>query len=191
MNKRQRKKKQKAAGTWGKPLKNKWGVEFTEAEKKALITATNRSNAMRNKDLANMNAEQTQLYTLGKESDFILTRQHADLQRFKTREEFEDYMTKQSRIHGGEYIKDRARAYKMNFINSLMDTYGDEAKDIAMKVRMIPPEKYIKMVAENEKLEIRYTPSDMKVVGRLNQLRTELGMKLKDEWFDETYSVTN
>lgn len=191
MNKRQRKKAQKRAGTYNQPIKNKWGVEFTEAERKALITATNRSNAMRNKDLAKLNKVETQLYTFGKESDFILSRQSDDLQRFKSRDAFENYMKKQEAIHSGEYIADKARAYKHNFTKSLLETYGDDAKDIAMKIRMMPPEQYIKMVAENEKLEIRYVPSDMKVAGRLNQLRAELGMKLKDEWVDETYSVTN
>lgn len=210
-NKRQRKKNAKKMGVWEgnqyrggrqpgrKNLKrvdggyqNQYGVTFTEEHKKALEKAVNRSNYQRKKMMAEeekLNPHASQLRLMGKESDFILSRQSKSLQRFKSMEEYDQFMEKQARIQSGEYLLDRARLYKRNFMKSLLDTYGDEAKDIVMKVRMMKPEEYMRMVAANEELEIRYVPSDMYVSGRLNQLRSILGMKLKDDWVDEEYDM--
>ena len=171
---------------------NQYGVSFTEEQKKALERAVDKSNRMRRKAIKEDEAnrpDKTDLRLMGKENEFIVSRQSRTLQKFKSAEEFEDYLDKQRRIHSGEYLADRARAYKRNFTDSLLATYGDEAKDIAMKIRMMKPEEYMKMVANDERLEIRFVPSDERVAGRLNQLRSALGMNLKDEWFDEEYDV--
>ena len=209
-SKRQRKKTAKRLGTWegnqyrggrgtGKKnlkkvdggLQNKHGVVFTPEQKKALERAVDRSNYRRKKMLEHEmreNPEQAQLSdlrTMGKESVYSISRQSKSLQRFKSMEEYEAYMDKQARIQSGEYQLERARHYKKNFIDSLLDTYGDEAKDIAMKVRMMKPDEYMLKVAGDEVLEISFVPSDRKVTGRLNQLRAHLGMKLKPEWPDE------
>ncbi len=210
-SKRQRKKTAKRLGTWegqqyrggrakGKKnlkkvdggLQNKHGVIFTPEQKKALERAVDRSNYRRKKMLeyemeVNQDNEDyfSDLRTMGKESVYSISRQSKSLQRFKSMEQYEQYMDKQARIQSGEYQLERIRLYKRNFINSLLDTYGDDAKDIAMKVRMMKPDEYMAKVAGDEVLEIRYVPSDSKVGGRLNQLRAHLGMKLKPEWPDE------
>lgn len=171
---------------------NQHGVAFTYEEKKALERAVKRSNYRRKKMKAEeekLNPHAQQLRLMGTESDFIISRQSASLQRFKTRKEYENYMKKQERIQSGKYLVDRARLYKRNFTKSLLETYGAEAKDIAMKIRMMKPEEYMRKVASDERLEIRFVPSDMKASGRLNQLRAALGMKLKDDWVDEEYSM--
>lgn len=171
-------------------LKNQHGVVFTEAQKKALERAVNSSNRKRKKMMAEedkLNPNAPQLRLMGKESDFIITRQSKSLQQFRSMADYENYLKKQQAIQSGEYLRDRARLYKRNFTNALLNTYGPEARDIAMKIRMMKPEEYMKMVAANEELEIRYQPSDMKQTGRLNQLRTILGMRLKDDGFDEEY----
>lgn len=208
-SKRQRKKTAKRLGTWegnqyrggrGKGKKNlkkvpegyqnKYGVTFTPEQKKALERAVDRSNYRRKKMLeremeVNDYEDLSDLRTMGKESVYSISRQSKSLQRFKSMEEYEAYMDKQARIQSGEYQLERARLYKRNFIDSLMETYGDEAKDIAMKVRMMKPDEYMLKVAGDEVLEISFVPSDRKVTGRLNQLRAHLGMKLKPEWPDE------
>ena len=209
-SKRQRKKNAKKLGTWegkqyrggrgkGKKnltkvaggVKNKHGVTFTHEQKKALERAVDRSNYRRKKMLeyemeVNEHPDDlSDLRTMGKESVYSISRQSKSLQRFKSMEEYEAFMDKQARIQSGQYQLDRARAYKKNFIDSLLDTYGDEAKDIAMKVRMMKPDEYMLKVAGDEVLEISFVPSDRKVTGRLNQLRAHLGMKLKPDWPDE------
>lgn len=210
-SKRQRKKNAKKLGTWegsqyrggrgkGKKnlkkvpggVKNKHGVTFTYEQKKALERAVDRSNYRRKKMLeyemeVNQVIEEyfSELRTMGKESVYSIARQSKSLQRFKSMEEYEQYMDKQARIQSGEYQLERIRAYKRNFIDSLLETYGPEAKDIAMKVRMMNPDEYMAKVAGDEVLEISFVPSDRKVTGRLNQLRAHLGMKLKPDWPDE------
>lgn len=180
---------------------NQHGVVFTDAERRAMKKATAASNAKRAAEIAawseqphmvggrQMAPDKSQLRLMGKETEFIVARQHGDFQRFKTPEDFAKYMKKQERIVSGEYERDKIRLYKRNFTQSLLNTYGDAAKDIAMKVRMMKPEEYMRMVANDERLEIRYVPSDVKVDGRLDELRQALGMKLKDEDFydDEDY----
>lgn len=175
--------------------KNQYGIVFTEEQKMALSRAVDRSNYQRKKmlkveDELNVGVKDVgQLRTMGKESVYSIARQSKSLQRFKSMEDFELYMDKQERIQSGEYQLERARLYKRNFTESLLNTYGDEARDIAMKIRTMKPDEYMKKVAGDEVLEISYVPSDRKVQGRLNQLREHLGMKQKDEWFDEDEDI--
>ena len=171
---------------------NQYGVYFTEEQRGELIKAVNRSNYQRKKMIAeedSLNPKNSQLRLMGKESDFIISHQSKNMQRFKTMQEYERFMDKQSRIQSGEYQLEKARLYKRNFMEALKTTYGDDAKDIIMKVRMMKPEEYMRKVASDEKLEIRYVPSDMKVSGRLEQLRASLGMKPKDDYVDEFYEI--
>lgn len=208
-SKRQRKKNAKKLGTWEgtqykggrqtgrKNLKkvpggfqNQHGVIFTQEQRKALERSVARSNYQRKKMKAEedkLNPNASQLRLMGKESDFIISRQSKSLQQFKSMADYDKFMRKQERIQSGEHFLDKARLYKRNFIKSLLDTYGSEARDIAMKIRMMKPADYMRKVAADETLEIRFVPSDAKVSGRLNQIRAALGMKLKDEWNEEEF----
>lgn len=177
---------------------NQYGVTFTPEQKKALERSVNRSNYQRNKEIKADRAkphtvagqvigDTNQLRIMGKENEFIVSHQPKTLQKFKSMEDYENFMKKQERIQSGEYALDKARAYKRNFMKSLQDTYGDDAKDIVNKVRRMNPKKYIELVGSDEVLEIRYAPSDQKTQGRLNEIRQALGMEQKDEWPDEEY----
>lgn len=210
-SKRQRKKNAKKMGLWegqqyrggrspGRKnlkkvdggLQNQHGVVFTKEQKRALERAVERSNYKRKKMMAEedkLNPNANQLRLMGKESDYIVSRQSKSLQQFKSMADYEAFMDKQARIQSGEYLVEKARLYKRNFTKSLLETYGNQAMDIVMKIRMMKPMDYMKKVASDETLEIRFVPSDMLVGGRLNQLRAALGMKLKDEWFSEEYEI--
>ena len=182
-------------------LQNQYGVVFTPEEKKALEYAVNTANRKRAKMLEEAAKLPRKLYgqetgdtvwslqLMGKESDFILQRKTKSLQRFQTKEAYNRYMKNLQRVNSKDYITNRIRQYKHNFTKSLLEVYGPDAADIALKVRMMKPHEYMKMVEADETLEIRYEPSDVKISGRLNQIRAALGMKLKDEWSDETYSM--
>lgn len=182
-------------------VKNQYGVTFTLDEKKALEQAVNTANRKRarmlkqeaklprmvgGKDTGDTVAS---LQLMGKESDFILQRKTKSLQRFRSKEDYNRYMKNLERVNSKDYIRERVRLYKRNFTKSLLEVYGDQAKDIAMKVRMMKPEDYMRMVQQDETLEIRYMDSAVPWQGRLNQIRASLGMKLKEEWHDETYSI--
>lgn len=178
---------------------NQHGVVFTDEERKALKKAVQLSNKQREKEVSQdmqrprkvagqvIEENKGQLHIMGKENEFIVSRQSHDMQKIKSRKDYDNFMRKQEAIQSGDYALDKARAYKRNFMQSLKDTYGDEATDIINKVRRMNPKKYIEMVGSDEVLEIRYAPSTQKTQGRLNEIRQALGMKQVDEWPEEEY----
>lgn len=174
-------------------LQNEHGVIFTAAEKKALERLVNSANAKRTKMLKmeatlprmvrGVDTGQTigQLQLMGKESDFIITRKSKSLQRFNTRADFDKYITYLEKVNRKDYIRDRIRLYKRNYINALQNVSGDLSKDIQMKVRMMKPDQYMRMVASNEELEINFFYTTQQLEGKLNQIRAALHMKLKED----------
>lgn len=174
-------------------LQNQNGVIFTEAEKKALERLVNSANAKRTKMLKmeatlprmvrGVDTGQTigQLQLMGKESDFIITRKSKSLQRFNSRADFDKYIAYLEKVNRKDYIHDRIRLYKRNYIKALQNVSGDLSKDIQMKVRMMKPEQYMRMVASNEELEINFFYTTQQLEGKLNQIRAALHMKLKED----------
>lgn len=208
-NKRQRKKNAKRMGVWEgeqyrggrqtgrKNLKrvdggyqNQHGVTFTEEQKKALERAVNKSNYQRKKMLTEqdkLNPNASQLRLMGKESDFILTRQSKSLQRFKSMEDYNAYMDKQAKISTGEYLEDRTKLYKSNYMKAVMNELDDPG--IAMRVRMMKPEDFRKLVEEHgDDLEIKAVYGPEARTARRNKIRELMGMKtIEDE--DDFYNV--
>ena len=201
-SKRQRKKNLKKMGKWegqqyrggrqpGKQnlkrvdggYKNQHGVVFSEEQKKALERAVNRSNYQRKKMLAEedkLNPNASQLRLMGKESDFIITRQSKSLQRFKTLEEYEQFMDKQAKIQSGEYLAERTKLYKRNYMLAVQNELHDPG--IAMKIRMMKPEDFRKLLEEKgEDLEISYVYDPSAQLARRNRIRELLGMKPADD----------
>lgn len=163
--------------------RNQHGVEFSEEQKKALARAVDRSNYVRKKMLAEeakLNPNASQLRLMGKESDFIITRQSKSLQRFKSMEDFEAYMDKQARIQSGEYLDDMTRLYKQNYIKAVRDQLGDEG--IAMRIRMMKPEDFRKLVeAQGDEMEISYVYDPTTKIARRNKIRSLIGLREVDE----------
>lgn len=203
-SKRQRKKNAKKLGTWetqqyrggrvsGKKnlkkvdggLQNQYGVTFTAEQKKALERAVDRSNYRRKKQLAEadkLNPNHSQLRLMGKESDFIITRQSKSLQRFKSMEEYEQFMDKQARIQSGEYLEDRTRLYKSNYMKAIDNVFGDAGAGVKMKVRMMKPEKFRELVETlGDEMEIGYIYDPQARMGKLNKIRSLLGMRELEE----------
>lgn len=178
-------------------LQNQFGVVFTPAEKKALEQAVNTANRKRARMLEAeaklprmVGGKETgdtvaSLQLMGKESDFILQRKTKSLQRFQSKEDYNRYMKNLQRVNQRDYITERVRLYKRNHMKAIENAYGDEAKDIVMKIRMMKPADYMKMVQSDEMLEISYIYDPSARSGKLNQLRGSLGMKLKEEGMDE------
>ena len=208
-SKRQRKKNAKKAGTWeGKQYRggrqpgrknlkkvhggyeNQYGVKFTAEQKKALERAVNTSNRRRKKmqeEADKLNPQNSQLRLMGKESDFIITRQSKSLQQFKSLEDFERFMDKQGRIQSGEYLEDMTRLYKRNYMKALDNVFGDDAAGVKMKVRMMKPEEFRRLVETvGDEMEIGYIYDPIARTGKLNQIRANLGMKpLEEDLFSE------
>lgn len=175
-------------------LVNQHGFEFTPEEKRALenaVNAVNRKRAKMLKEAATLprmvGGRDTgdtvgTLQLMGKESDFILARRSKSMQRFRSREQFEQFMTSTREALSPSYIDDRTRLYKRNYQQALMNAYGAEAtKDIRMKVRMMKPEDFRRMVEQDELAEISYIYDPSEVSGKLNAIRASFGMRLKEE----------
>ena len=180
-------------------VKNQFGVEFTPADKKKLESAVNRSSRKRMKMLReegnlprlvggkDTGQKVSQLQLMGKESDFIIARRSKSLQQFKSRESFEKYLSNVERTLSPDYIDDRTRMYKRNHMKALENAFDDEAKDIIMKIRMMKPEEYRKLIASDEDLEISYIYDPSARSGKLNKMRASLGMKLKEEELEDDF----
>lgn len=177
-------------------LVNQFGVVFTPEEKRALEYAVNTANRKRARMLKEaatlprmVSGRDTgdtvgSLQLMGKESDFILAKKTKSLQRFRDREQYDNYMKTLKRVNSRDYIEDRIRMYKRNHMKALENAYGDEAKDVIMKIRMMKPKDYMQMIQQDESLEISYIYDPTARSGKLNQMRSSMGMKLKDESMD-------
>ena len=69
-------------------------------------------------------------------------------------------------------------------MKALENAFGDDAKDVIMKIRMMKPEDYMRMIEQDETLEISYIYDPTARAGKLNQIRASMGMRLKDESMD-------
>lgn len=179
-------------------LINQKGVAFTLEEKRALENKVRQVNRKR-KEMQKIfgvlprkvGGKETgdtvsSLQFMDKESDFILSRKTSSLQRFESRKEFEQYMRNLERVNHPNYINERGKLYKRNYLRTLRENYAwDDIKDIYMKIQTMPQDKYMREVTSNEELEIGFLPSDDSAASLLNPIRAALGLKEKDEWFDE------
>lgn len=186
-----RKKKTPNLKYTDKGIENQHGVVFSEAEKKALENAVNKANYRRKqmiKQEKNLPMFVAGRYTgydvshrLGSESDFVLARKSKSLQGFKTRRDYDKYMRYLENINNGSYLDDRIRLYKRNHMAAIQNVFGDDAKDVVMKIRMMKPGEYMAMVQSDEMLEVSYVYDPSQLAGKLNQIRAALGMKQKEE----------
>lgn len=177
---------------------NQHGVFISIEERKKLENEVNKANKTRKQMLADLEKIPRKIYgvetgdtaadlaKMGKESDFILRQKTASVQRFTSREDFEKYLANVTRVNNPKYLDDRTRLYKRNMGIALDNVFGDEAKDVKMKIRMMKPADYRRIVEADETLEISYVYDPTERAAKLNQIRAALGMKLKEE-FDEDY----
>lgn len=172
---------------------NQHGIMFTDAEKKALETAVNTANRKRKRMLEQEGSlprlvggkdtgdTVSSLQAMGKESDFIIARKSKSLQRFKSKEDYTRYMKNLKMVNSPDYIDNRTRLYKRNHMKAIENVFGDDAKDVLMKIRMMKPEEYRRLLQSDEMLEVNFVYDPSAKAGKLNQIRASLGMNLKEE----------
>lgn len=182
-------------------VQNQHGVVFTPEERKALESAVNTHNRKRKKMLEeegnlprfkggkDTGDKVSSLQLMGKESDFILSRKSKSLQQFKSREHYERYMKNLQKTNSPEYLHERIKMYKRNHMKALENVFGDDAKDVIMKIRMMKPKDYMELIQKDEDLEVSYIYDPSARQGKLNRIRQALGMKPKDFWEDEEMDV--
>lgn len=156
-------------------LVNKNKVVFTLAEKKKLESLVNSANRKRRRMLkeegdfervlAGVGTGQTigeSTAQMGKESDFVLAKKTKSLNRFRTKEDYNRYIVNLQRVVKRDYVEGRIKTYKENWMKSIKDVYGDQAKDILKRVDAMTIKEYAEAVQSDETLEIgfRYLPSE-------------------------------
>lgn len=200
--------KNKAGGRYGRKnlqyldggkIKNQHGIVFTEKEKRALesaVTMANRKRAKQLKEVATLPRTVRGIDTgdtlatklqMGFESDFIISKKTKSLQRFTSRDQYNKYMKYLKSVNSPTYLDDRTRLYKRNYIKALTEVHGDAAKDIAMKIRMMKPKDFRKLIEQEELVEINdlYAPEDK--ASEREKLRASFGMKSKEDDAFENY----
>lgn len=180
---------------------NQQGITFTVEEKKALESAVARATKKRREMLKaaatlprtyggeKLSGTVGDLQLMGKESDFIIAPKTKSLQRFKTREQYESYMANLERVNSRDYLSERTKLYKRNYIQAIRENYSwDEAKDVIMKIKTMPQDKYRELVSKDEVLEIRYlygtkgSDNEDAMAEQLNEIRGALGIDPKDDY---------
>ena len=161
--------------------RNQHGVTFTEEEKKALETAVNTANRKRNRMMkaeANATGQSVEIMRImDKESDFILAPKTKSLQRFKSKEAYENYLANVRNVNRREYIDERTVQYRENYNTALDNAFGDEAQDIKDKLNSMSPKEYREFVAEaDDTLEIGYIYLPSRRTEKLNEIRSKLGL---------------
>ena len=174
-------------------LVNQHGVSFTEEEKRNLQNAVKRVNRKRERMLneiapkprltAGKDSGQTlsQLLQMGKEPDTIVAKRTASMQRFTSREMYEDYMKRIEKVMNDDYVDERMQLYKDNHITALKHVYGEDADDVIEKIESLELKDYYDMVTKDEMLEIGYIDSDGPSHGSLNEIRKALGLKPQEQ----------
>ena len=105
------------------------------------------------------------------ESDFIISRRSASLQQFKTRESFEGYVDSLKKVVDPKFIEKATRSYKRNYMAALENVFGDDAKDIKMKVRMMKPDQFREMIERDDIREIGFIYGEEHRDARLEAIR--------------------
>lgn len=185
--------KKNKSGEWV----NQFGVTFTPEERKKLENEVNKANRKRNKYIEEagqlprkVGGKETgdkvrSLQLMGREQEFVLSRRSKSLQRFKSRGDYEDYMKSLKKINSPHYLDERTREYKRNHITALENAFGDDAKDVMMKIRMMKPAEYRKLIEQDEDMSISYIYDPSEKNARLNRIRASLGMNLKEDDFSD------
>lgn len=181
-------------------IKNQHGVIFTDADKRALesqVNMANRKRAQQLKDVATLprmvrgvdtgDTLATKLQ-MGFESDFIITKKTKSLQRFTSREQYDNYMQYLKRVNSKDYLDERTRLYKRNYIKAIRDVHGSNAEDIVMKVRMMKPADFRELIEKEELVEINDIYDEQDKAGARERIRASFGMKSKEDDAIQNYN---
>ena len=154
-------------------IENQYGVRFTDAEKRQLVSLVNSATRKRSRMLqeeanipkmagtekTNMSVKEYNNF-MGKESDFILAKKTKSLQRFETKSAYNKYIKNLKKVVQTDYIEKRTEQYKKNYIKAMKQNIAEAdpklAKAVVKKLKEMSNKEYQKKVAGNESLEISY-----------------------------------
>ena len=99
------------------------------------------------------------------------------LQRFETREQFDNYIKNLQRVTRRDYIPMRVALYKENHLKAIKKMLGDD-NDVYEKIKEMDLQTYMDTVASDiDFLEIGYVYLDIKRETKLEAMRSALKLK--------------
>lgn len=151
---------------------NKNNVSFTKQEIKELTKLAKGSNKIRDRilkheggllailggELSDKTVKQT-YGLMGRESDFVLTKKSSDINRFRSKAEFERYITYLREVNKPNYLNNKIENYRNNFIQSLKNVYGNNADKLIAKLKTLSLPEYADLISRGDLFEISYLDS--------------------------------
>lgn len=179
--------------------RNRHGVEFSEADKKALVSAVNSAERKRKRMLEQaskleklndagepVGASVLQSYIMGKEHDFILTQKTKSLQRFTSREQFDRYLDYLHQVNKRDYVDKRVELYRENHVKAIEQTLGDS--ELAQRIKDMSLKDYTKLVMQHEDtMEIHFIYDNKNASAKSNQIRRVLKMHPLESDMDDEF----
>lgn len=187
-----RKKGQKNLSHTGGRTTNQYGVSFTENEKKKLESLVNSVNRKRKNILTNPKMLDTRT-ALGVDPDFIfgvhseknlwgtgadtlLTKNRSkSLQRFKTKDEFRQYMKDLKRLSDKAYVDKRMKLYRKNKIKAMKNVFGSDVKDIVKGLNKLTDKEYKEILANHSLPSISFMYTEEEYDKALEKIKTNYG----------------
>jgi len=151
-------------------VENEHGVQFTKGELsklKNLVSQVNRkSEKMRSMEgsmerfVGGVGTKQTNkesIHAMGEESDFLFSKKRGGVGRFKTKEEYNHYMTSLRKFASPHYEKRKAKLFQKNHIKAIASEFGSKGDRLAKVIKAMSPEQYMKVVQRDEVMKIKHT----------------------------------
>ena len=167
-------------------VKNKYGVIFTDEEKRALESKVNSANAKRRKLLKDRNSDirtifgVAQDYNVGDDftsRDFLFAKKTKSLQRFKTKQEYDTYINYLNRVNQRDYIDKKLSIYKDNYIKAIDKTFSSDGKQAIEKIKNLNLNGFAKLMNSELYSGISYIYSFEEYQIRLEGLNAILGVE--------------
>lgn len=170
---------------------NAYGVAFTYEEKRALENAVNTANRKRARLLKSEGELPRMAIVDGKavdtgdkvstlhnqlwESDFILSHKTKSLQRFKTKEQYYNYMENLSNVNRRDYIDERVDLYQANHAKAIINELHDTK--LADALLKLDRKEYMRLVQSFEDvMEIHYVYGADKRDDKISQIKAAMGL---------------
>lgn len=174
---------------------NQFGVKITPDEARQLrnlVQKVNRKAAAQEKQFKGMplfygtrqlDENREQLKMMGEEMDIMIRKRSAALNQFKSRKQFNAFMSKTQKAADRDYLDYRGKLYKRNLMKSIENNFPEFpelTKGILMKIRMMPQKEFQKLIGSNRALQIGFMYNTGDVISRLMTMRDSLGLRTDD-----------
>lgn len=181
-------------------ITNQFGVKISQDEVKRMQSLVRRVNYKRNKMIKEfadkplyyggkkLDEDRRQLSLMGEEMDIMIRKRSAAVNQFGSKKEFNAYVRQLERVADTDYMEYRSRLYKRNLMKAIEEKYAnfpDQTKGILMKIRMMKPEEFQKLIGTDRLFQIKEHYMLGGALNRLANMRERLGLRPLDLEDDE------